>query len=105
LLIIDEEEQFVLLNGPADSAAHLILVQHLPYAATITIVKKGVGVEIRIAEEFPHVAMELIAAGARDHVHVGAGVRTVAGVVRGSLNLELLNGVGIGDSDARVDAT
>ena len=47
--------------------------------------------------------MELIGTRFGQHVDVGAGIAAVAGIIRGGLNFEFLNGVGVGNADAGIN--
>ena len=104
LLIVGEEEDLVLLDWSAHRTAHLILIQNLLHAAAVEIVKEAVGVQIGVAEKLPDAAVELIGARARNHVHVSAWMSAVAGVVSRGLDFEFLNRIGIGNSNAGVNA-
>src|SRR5579862_8476979 len=48
--------------------------------------------------------MKRVGAGLGNDVHVGAGVSSIAGIVSGRLNLELLQRIRIRDADPRIDA-
>src|SRR5271166_6273541 len=90
LLIVDEEEDLVLLDWAAHRAADLVLIQSLPHAAAVAVVKKTIGVQRGIAEKLPGAPVKGVAAGPGEHVHIPTGVRAVAGVIRGGLDFEFL---------------
>src|SRR5581483_6336874 len=87
LLITAEQEEPVLLDRAAQVSTELILVENLSRAAG-AVPKEIVGVEIGVAEELIRSAMETVRAGLGHHVHVGAGVAAVTGIVGGGLDLE-----------------
>ena len=46
--------------------------------------------------------MERVATALSHNVHVGPGVTSVTGIIGGGLNLELLDGIGVGNGDSGV---
>ncbi len=100
-LIIHEEKELILLDGAPDGAAINVRVQ---YRVSIGQARKPlvafeepfIGVERRVAEEFKSRPMEVVGSGPSNHIHVGAWIATVTGVVTRRLNLELRNRIRIG---------
>ena len=101
--------------GMPTDAAELILIQYLRHAAGCAVhgwrglsaeavAEEVVRLEIGVAEELEQRPVDVVGAGFRDDVDVGAGVAAIARVVGRGLNLELLQGVRIGNADAGVDA-
>ena len=56
-LIAAEEEQLVLLERSAERAAELVLLQDLLSASAQRILEETVGIQIFVAEELKHVAV------------------------------------------------
>src|SRR6202041_275135 len=94
LLVAEEEEGVVAVDGAADDAAELIALERVDglYAAGVTEVVCGV--EDAVADELEEIAVEGIGSRFGDGVDDSAGVSAVAGGVVGGLDAELLEGVG-----------
>ena len=106
-LITAEEKQLVFLDWSAERSAKLILLQDawdMAASRIVAIVEEIVGIQVTVAEELEQRAVESIAARFCHNVHVRTRVTSVAGVVGGSLDFELLDRVRIGNRDADVDA-
>src|SRR5580704_7469793 len=83
-LVAAKEEQFILLNGSAERAAELVLLQHLLSrfaGGIVAVVEEIVRVQIAVAEEFKQRSMEVVGAGLGDNVDICAGVTPVTGVI------------------------
>src|SRR5262249_26455997 len=106
-LVAAEEEELVLLDGTAQHAAKLILIQDLFRGGTgrvVAIVKEVVGVEDRVAQELERAPVVLIRSGFGDDVNIGPRVSSVAGVISRRLNFELLDRVRVGNADPGIQA-
>ncbi len=58
--------------------------------------KELISVENRVAEELVNISMESVRARFENGIDIAAAVAALAGIVEGSLNLEFLNDVGVG---------
>ena len=88
-LVISEKERLVLDDGTAQGESELVLFIRL-----LTADVEGVDcVEFFVAQELPHVAMDLIGARLDDRVHDGAVTASEFGAVGIGLDLELGDGV------------
>ena len=92
-LIIRKEKDLVALDGPAESAAKLVLVIGRPLSAGKVIR----GVEIRIAQELKRVSVVLVGAGFCYDVNLAAAVVPVLGVIIIRQNAKLGDRVEIGN--------
>src|ERR1700722_11545639 len=95
-LIVDEKEELVFPNWPAEGATEHVPTQSLPgqiIARTVEFVLPLVGIENIIAEEFPDITVVLIGPRLDGSVDDTAGeIAELCGSV-GSDQVEFLNGV------------
>ena len=106
-MIAAEEKQLVLPERSTEGTAELVLPQDLflrLIGAAVAVVEEVVGIERFVAEELEERAMELVGSGLHDEVHVRAGISSIARIVCGSLYLELLDRVGVGDSESGINS-
>src|SRR5260370_36838130 len=78
-LIVEEEKSFIAaivelgnVNGAADEAAEIIVVEYGLFAAQSTL-PPGISIEVVILKVFEKLAMKSVPAGARNHFHKAAG--------------------------------
>ena len=89
-LVIGEEEGLVLAYGTTDGTAKLILLE-----GRLLPVEEPAGIEFLVAQELERRAMNLVGAGAGDHVdYRAAGGELRVGV--GHLNFELADALQVG---------
>ncbi len=91
-LIVEEEKDLVLLDGPADRGSELVLKQ-LRTWLSLSFKEVAVGVEDGVAEELVEVSVELICSRARDESYVRSARSTRRCVEERCLNFDLLNRV------------
>jgi len=89
--VIGEEERPVVHQRPAQRAAELVAL--VLWRRLIGRREKVVTTERAVAEEIVSSAMELVAAGARDHADLAARVSAETGIISGSCHFELADGV------------
>src|SRR6267143_2127634 len=86
----------VLMKVPAEN----ILLHRGPREA-LTVQEEFIGVQNVIAKIFVGISVKFSGAGLEDGVDVAAAVSSLAGVVKRSLNLKLLDDVGVGQRHVR----
>ena len=97
--VISEEEALVLTvvnagddNGATDRRAELVLPE-FAFAPTTGVFKEVSGIKLVIADEFPHVAMELVGSGLDRGVEHRTTRTADLGAVIVRLGLELLDSI------------
>jgi hypothetical protein len=92
-LVVGEKESLVLSNGPTQSSAELVEIELLPAGG-----KKAARVQLGIAEELEHRAVEVVSARLGGYQHRWTRARAIfRGIVEGQ-NLEFLDGVNGGQN-------
>src|ERR1017187_726211 len=79
-LVVEEEEQFVLLDGTAEGAAEVMRIGARFLQARL-VVEEGVGVEDLVVVVVEQVAVEGVAAALGHEVHLGAAHAAIVGAV------------------------
>src|SRR6266404_7448328 len=95
-LVGTKNEEFVLDNRSAEAAAKLVLF-HYRAGLMLLIEEEIVRVKFVVAQELKCRTMQLIASGFSDYLHVRARPAAVSCVIQARLDLELLNGIRVGN--------
>jgi hypothetical protein len=101
-LVIDEEKAELLVDHRAANAAAENVLLHRGTRLAGGVVEVFVGVEDVVSEEFVHIAMDFAGAAAQYGVDVAAAVASLGGVVKRSLDFELLDDIRIRQWDVVV---
>jgi hypothetical protein len=94
-LVRTEKQQLVLHHWTAKREAELVLFEHTSWL-TCSVSEKIVRIENIVAQEFEDRAVEFITSTLGHNVDVGAGVAPKRRVELTGLDLEFLNGSGLG---------
>src|SRR5437667_3990764 len=93
-LIGEETHGLISYDRPPQRETKLILVQH-PFRLLLPIEEIIVGIQRRVSEIFPDIAMKLIGPRLRYNVHICACIAAIGSVILTDLHLEFLNRIGI----------